>query len=140
LIKPGDTTPKWFVLSAARTSATGYVLPDKIDDLTAAAGGSTDVSIFSNPLLGNVFAEIGLDVAGGVGTGLSAQDTEIELEIGIIGFEIGSFEEFTEPTKTADYGKISLGKDVKIDVNDPNGTYVITGAPATVVTASIYNY
>ena len=136
LIKVGDTTPQWFVLSEPRPSATGNVLPDKINDITSAAGGATDVSIFSNPLLGNVFAEIGLDVAGGT----AAQDTEIELEVGIIGFEIGSFEEFTEPTKTADYGKISLGQDIKIDINDPNGTYVLKGAPATVATASIYNY
>ncbi len=136
LIKPGDTTPQWFVLSNARPAATGKVLPDKIDDVTSVAGGATNVSIFSNPLLGNVFAEIGLDVVGGT----AVQDTEIELEIGIIGFEIGSFEEFSEPTKTVEYGKIGLGQDVKIDVNDPNGTYVLKGTPATAITASIYNY
>lgn len=136
LIKPGGTTPNWLVLSDAESAAAGKVLPDTVGEITSAAGAATDVSIFSNPLLGNVFAEIALDVAGGT----VAQDTEIELEVGVIGFEIGSFEEYVEPAKTVEYGKIALGQDVKIDVNDPNGTYVLKGAPATAVTASIYNY
>lgn len=131
----GADTATWVGLTAAVAGDTGFVLGDTNSDFGAASVTGTKINAFSQYTLGGAYDKIALDVLGGT----SAQDTIIEGEVHITGFEFVS-EDSIEPVKTVEYGRIGLGSAVQIDITDTNGPIVLVGTAATAATDTIYNY
>lgn len=131
----GQDSATWLGLTAAVAGATGYVLGDTSADFGAASITTTKINAFSQYTIGGVYDKIALDVAGGT----ISQDTIIEGEVHITGFEYVS-EDSIEPVKNVEFGRIGLGAAVQIDKADTNGPIVLVGSAASAATDTVYNY